>query len=154
MKIYRKINAAATPAKNSGTTFYATTAEDIIKAYDDNSSNIWVRQAFIEEGLDAIDYDNNLFGSAVIGDTLYICVTDGKEIEVNGTLVDPETALTDYTLDDLSEYTKNASADIIRRYITEYEIKSPDFDKWAIDMLNDGVSFSDLVADYEDFDYV
>ena len=154
MKIYRKINAAATPAKNSGTTFYATTAEDIIKAYDDNSSNIWVRQAFIEEGLDAIDYDNNLFGSVVIGDTLYICVTDGKEIEVNGTLVDPETALTDYTPDDLSEYTKNASADIIKRYITEYEIKSPDFDKWAIDMLNDGVSFSDLVADYEDFDYV
>ncbi|MCM1222054.1 MAG: hypothetical protein NC548_47050 [Lachnospiraceae bacterium] len=153
MKIYRKnVSASVSPAKNSGTTFYSASAEDIIDAYRDETLNVWVRKAFIEEGLDAIDFDHNLFGSKVIDDMLFICVTDGQDIEVNGELVNPEEALEIFTPDELLEYTRQASKNVIRRYITEYEIKIPDFDNWAVDLLNDGYDFSKLVKDYQEFE--
>lgn len=153
MKIYRKsISASVSPAKNSGTTFYSASADDIIEAYGDVTLNVWVRKAFIERGLEAIDYDRNLFGSKVIDDVLYICVTDGQDIEVDGELVNPEEALEIYTPYELSEYIRPASKDIISRYITEYEIIIPDFDNWAIDLLNDVYDFSKLVKDYQEFE--
>ncbi len=129
MKIYRNsVDAAVSPAKNSGTTFYSASADDIIEAYGDVTLNVWVRKAFIERGLDAIDYDSNLFGSKVIDDVLYICVTDGQDIEVDGELVNPEEALEIYTPDELSKYIRPATKEVIRRYITEYEIIIPDFE--------------------------
>lgn len=154
MKIYKNITAAIKSAKNVGTTFYSVTADDIIEAYGDSTLNVWIRQAFVERGLDAIDYDNNLYGSKVIDDVLYICDTDGRDIEVNGNPTDPEDALDEYVVDELSEYIEPASAEIIRRYITEYELKDPDFEGWAIDLLRDGYDFSKLVTDYMDFENV
>lgn len=154
MKIYKSIHAAVNPAQNPGTTFYSATVDDIIDAYGDVTLNAWIRQAFVDRGLDAIDYDHNLYGSAIIDDVLYICVTDGYDIEVNGEEVDPEEALSEYTPEDLSDYIKPATAEIIRRYITEYELKTPDFESLAIDLLRDGHTFSKLVTDYMEFENI
>lgn len=154
MKLYRSINAAEKPAKHAGTTFYSATVDNIINAYGDVTLNAWIRQAFIERGLDAIDYDNNLYGSAVIDDVLYICVTDGYDIEVNGEGVNPEEALSEYTPKELSDYIEPATAEIIRRNITEYELITPDFESWAINMLRDGYAFSKLVTDYMEFENI
>lgn len=154
MKIYKSIHAAVNPAQNPGTTFYSATVDDIIDAYGDVTLNAWIRQAFVDRGLDAIDYDHNLYGSAIIDDVLYICVTDGYDIEVNGEEVDPEEALSEYTPEDLSDYIKPATAEIIRRNITEYELITPDFESWAIDLLRDGYSFSKLVTDYMEFENI
>ena len=154
MKLYKNINAAEKPAKHAGTTFYSATVDDIIDAYGDMTLNAWIRQAFVDRGLDAIDYDHNLYGSAVINDVLYICVTDGYEIEVNGEEVDPEESLSEYTPEELSDYIEPATAEIIRRNITEYELKTPDFESWAIDLLRYGYAFSKLVTDYMDFENV
>lgn len=153
LKILKKnINAAVQTAQNNGTTFYSVTLDRIIDYYSDSTRNVWIRQAFIERDWDAIDFDNNLFGSQVVDDVLYICVTNGDMV-VNETHIDPEEALEIYSPDEIAEYIKPATDDIIKRYITEYEIKMPDFDNWAITILNDGYDFAKLVKDCTDFSY-
>lgn len=152
MKILKSsIFADTKTATNSGTTFYYATIGDIIKAFESDDSNIWIQKAFTELEWDAIDLDNHLFGSQIVGDNLYICVTDGYDIEIDGNLVNPEEALELYTPDTLDDYIKPATDKIIHKYITEYELNTPDFDKWAVDLLEDNVEFSRLVRDYQDF---
>ncbi|MCM1226122.1 MAG: hypothetical protein NC320_01695 [Clostridium sp.] len=153
MKVYKhRISAATNSAQGSGTTYYLVTFDQIQKFFNGEDSNVWIGKSFEELGWAAIDFDNNLFGSQIIGDDLYICVTDGKDIEVNGDLVNPEEALEICAPDDLSEYIKSASNGIIQRYITEYEIVMPDFDNWAADLLEDNISFSRMVSDFHEFD--
>lgn len=153
MKIYKdKIYAASNPSKGSGTVFYAATLDQIIQCYQDYNKNAWVRQAFIENGFDALELESNLYGSAIFGDTLYICVTDGKDIIIQGKPIFPEDAFDLFDVAELSEYIEPADDAIISRYITEYEIQTPNFDDWATDVLNDGYDFTKLVKDYQEFD--
>lgn len=152
MKIYRHIISAATnTTKTKGTTFYLVTFEQIQKYFNNEDTNIWISKAFEELEWDAIDFDNNLFGSQIIGDDLYICVTDGVDIEVGDELVYPEEALDIYTPDELSEYIKPATDEVIQKYITEFELVTPDFDKWAYDIIANNISFSKMVSDYQKF---
>ena len=139
--------------QKAGTVFYEITLDQIIRYYSESTKNCWVRQAFIERGWDAIDFEHNLYGSAVIDDVLYMCVTDGADIIVDNTAIYPEEALEYFTIDDLVEYIQPVTDAIIKRYISEYEIKTPDFDDWAITLLNNGYDFVKLVKDCTDFDY-
>ncbi len=149
--IKNSIFSAVHPAKTSGTTFYAVTLEQIIDTYSKPDNNVWIMQSFIESGWDAIDYDNNLFGSQIIDDVLYICVTDGRDIIIDDENVDPEEALELYDIDDLGEYIQPASDQVIKKYITEYELNMPDFDKWAPSMISSKYDFTKLVDDYMEF---
>lgn len=153
MKIYRNnVNAAVNSTKTYSTTYYLVTFNQIESFFNTESANVWIAKAFDELRWDAIDFDNNLFGSQVVGDDLYICVTDGKSIEVNGELIDPEEALEVYTPDELSEYIESTTDVIIQKYITEYEITAPDFDNWAAELLANNISFSRMVSDFHEFE--
>lgn len=153
MKLYKKITAAESSGHSTGTTYYSATLDKIIKAYEGYNKNIWVWNAFKRYGFYAIDFDHNLYGSAVVDDTLYICVTNGQDIEVNGEYIDPEDAFDKYTPEDLADYIKPATDKIIERYITEIEIEEPDFTKEAYYILEHDidVDFKDLVDGYEPF---
>lgn len=139
-------------AKTPGTTFYRCSLKEIKDALSDDDSNIWVMKSIDELGYDAIDFEKNLFGSEIIDDDLYICVTDGYDIDVSGEFVNPEDVLSSYDTSEISEYIKPATADIIQKYITQYEIYAPEFDKWAPDLLKRGYTFSELVKDAQEFD--
>lgn len=158
MKIRKYIKAdstdtqIATKISENGTIFYRIPLQDVIKYYDNPKRNIWVWKSFVEEGWNCINFDNSLFGSAVDGSDLYLCVTDGMEIDVDGNAVDPEQALEEYDLDELSDYILPGNDGIIRRYITDSEIKTPKFDKWASDLIDDGYDFTSLVEDAMEFD--
>lgn len=144
-----------TAATQSGTTYYKTTVEQIIDTLKADEANPWLIAAFQNDGYDAIDYKHNLYGSAVLDDGLYICVTDGHDIEINGEQVDPEAALEDYPVEELSAFIKPATDDIIRRWITPDEIKVPWLDGWAADLLDSGYSFIELAEaakEFVDFD--
>ena len=136
---------------NDGTIYYKTTVEEIIDTLKDQEANPWLIAAFQNDGYDAIDFKHNLYGSAVLDDGLYICVTDGHDIEVNGEEVDPEDALEDYSVDELSKYIQPATPDIIKRWITPDEIKKPWLDKWAPELLNSGHSFIELAEAAKEF---
>lgn len=152
MKITKKVYGAdRNEARKAGTTYYTITKDALRKAFDGDSENVWLKAAIESDGFGAIDLDKNLFGSKVIGDTLYLCITDGRDIMVDGIAVDPEEALDEYTPEQLSDFVAHATDKLIRRYITPYEIYEPDFDELAVNLLKDGVSFGRLVDDYEEF---
>lgn len=145
--IYGSIHTAT----YGGTTFYKLKLEDLIEILKKLKSNVWVIKAFQELGWDAIEMDNNLYGSKIIEGVLYLCVTDGYEIQVGDELYDPEAALESFDIEDLEQYIQEATEDVVDKYITEYEIKSPDFNGWAKSMLMDGITFTELVQDYYEF---
>lgn len=139
-----------TAASSYGTKFYKVTIEDVIDALKQSNGNIWVIHMLESEGWDAIDFENNLFGSRVIDDELFICETDGQDIQVNGRSVDPEKALDIYSISELSAYIQPADVNKITSSITGYEIKLSDVDNVAVELIQSGHSFTDVVKDAEE----
>lgn len=137
--------------KNSGTTFYKVSLPDLIDMLRKLDANIIMIGALEMDGWSCIDFEKNLFGSAVIDDDLYLCKTNGKDIIVNGEEVDPEYALEEYTLEELSDYIADATPEDIRLEITPYEVTNFDIEDVALDQLQAGVSFRTLVHAAEDY---
>lgn len=153
MKIY--IHAADEPmeteetVRNPKTTFYKATLDEVDDAL--KKENLWIQKSFKESGFECIDTEKGLFGTRVIDDVLYICDTNGEDIMVNGDEVDPEKALDNYDLADLSAYIKDATPAVIRKNIDEYTIRKPrtsEFNDWAKSMLRDGEDFESIAKDY------
>lgn len=151
MKLTKQKITSDTHTTTDSTTFYAATLNQVVNTFKSSDTNVWIQKSFTELGWDAIDFKNNLYGSHVVDDILYICVTNGYDVDVNGQTVNPEELLVHYTPDEVSDYIKPATDSIIQKYITEYEIHTPLFDDWAVDMLKSGIPFSELVRDFQDF---
>ena len=127
---------------NYGTAFYSVT-EDQLQNYYDNEENIIIRYLVNEYGFEAFDIER-LYGSAIIDDVLYICDTNGEEILVGGQSINPEDALENFTLDELSTYVIPADDSIIKRYLSEYELAEFDLDDVAYDLIDGTTTFSDV----------
>ena len=108
-------------------------------------ANVWLLQRLESVGWEAIDLKNALFGSDVIDDVLYICCTDGKDIQVGDSLVDPEMALRGYSPEELRSYIVDADDKIVKRYVTEFALAEFDIDESAEQLLKEGKSFIDLM---------
>lgn len=146
-----KIYSAKNPAQSAGTTYYMVDLDEAIDILDNDKSNCWVFISLREYGWDCLDMDNNLFGSAIIDDTLYICITDGTDVYVDGKAVNPEDALEEYDIEDLADYIVPATDKIVERYISQYELKTPDFNELA-PLLIESRDFERMVKDMEEFD--
>ena len=144
-------NAIAEKISTQGTIFYRISLDEVIDYYSDPKRNVWVWKSFVELGWNCINFDNSLFGSYVDGSDLYLCVTDGVEIDVDGVAVNPEEAFDDYDIEDLSDYILPGDDGIIKRYIGEDEIKTPLFDKWAGEIIDAGYEFTDMVKYANEF---
>lgn len=140
----RKIVAA----EGIGTTYYKATIDDVVDAIRDDS-NLFVYYAMLALGFESIDLDHNLFGSYIDGNTIYLCDTDGEDIEVNGQMFDPEDAMEELGPEALESYIQDATPEIIRRFITPYELKF-DIDEGAYWLMKDGFGFTEIVKAYED----
>lgn len=140
----RKIVAA----EGIGTTYYKATIDDVVDAIRDGS-NLFVYYAMLALGFESIDLDHNLFGSYIDGNTIYLCDTDGEDIEVNGQMFDPEDAMEELGPEALESYIQDATPEIIRRFITPYELKF-DIDEGAYWLMKDGFGFTEIVKAYED----
>lgn len=153
MKTSKTLNRRVIYASTSrGTTFYKLDIDTVVDSIRSNDGNLWLYYALSADGFDAIDFDKNLFGSQVIGDVLYLCVTDGQDITVQDKQVDPESALSTYSIEELSSYIVEGNAKIVDQYITTYELKPIDFDEGALWLLEEGFTFEDLVKDYQEFE--
>lgn len=141
--------------ENPGTTFYIVTLEDVKRAYQDDD-NIIFNYLLNTEGLDAFSLDS-LYGSVRIDNFIVICDTDGYDIEINGEMVDPETALDEYDLDDI-ESAGYVSDDVddstIRRYLSKYELATVDIDDIALELLQASHHFDAIVEAAQDLDLI
>lgn len=132
-----------------GTKYYLITLKHAI--YVAMDMNLLMSQALIMNGWDSVDVDK-LPGSMIIDNSLYLCVTDGYAIEVNGEKdVDPEAALSAFSLEDLDEYIEVASDKIISERLTPYEVDKFDIDEAAYQLLKGGCSLEELVSASEDY---
>lgn len=146
-------SSTITAATRHGTTYYKASLDQILQVLKKENANVWLIGALQDSGFDALDVQNRLFGSRVINNDIYICVTDGYDITVNGQTTDPETALDDFDVEELSNYISDATDEIIHRYITVYELDFSNFDteNIAVSLLTeDHIMFSDLYSDYGD----
>lgn len=147
-KSTKVIKSPVTAATKSGTKYYKVSKKDLFNALADNDANIWICDAIDSNGLDAIDLENNLFGSRIIDDCLYVCETDGRDILVAGEYVDPERALFDCDLNDLAPYIEEPEPDRWTKMITEHEVIIEDIDARGRAMITDsGYGFIQVVRD-------
>lgn len=135
-----------------GTTFYKITYDAIVDAYEDYNIVVW--QALKDYGWDAFDISKYLYGSQMFDDVLYVCDTDGVDIEVddagdfgdNG-LLNPEEALAAVGPESLQEYIKVPSDDEIRKLVTPYDLSDGyDLDEIATQLLAQGYTFNEIVT--------
>lgn len=141
----------AADLQSIGTVYYRVLAAQIESAYEDEDPFIYY--AVLEDGLDAINLDT-MVGSKVIDDELFICQSDGQEININGEMVDPFVALEDYTPEDLEDYIEDVDQKFILDNITIYEINRKsilnNIDDAAKDALDRGYSFTNIVKYYDE----
>lgn len=123
-----------------------------------------VRNALLEEnlilygaiqthGFDAIkDIDMNIPGSYIddATDRIYICVTDGSQVIVDGEEVDPDDAMEEYGPEAMQEYIFPATNQMIVSKLTSYEINNYDLDLVAQDLMDESYSFIDIYEAYKD----
>lgn len=148
---------SVTAASNVGTTYYRATLDNVIQTLTRNDANLFLLYLIEEYGFDALDFKKHMFGSAVVEenneDVLYICVTDGYEIEVDGEMIDPEEALENYAPIYLENHIQDADDDIIMRNITPYELVDFDEDAVARGVLKTyDVSFKKVASDLQDIE--
>lgn len=132
---------------DTGTVWYKASYIKIKNALGDAIPDVnpWISIYFDRENFKSIDFNHNLWGSFVEGDDLYICVTDGYDIEINGEMVDPEQAYELYGLKALSDYIQPATDQIITSKITDDEMFAVPFDDLIDDVLAGGWSFTEAV---------
>lgn len=149
MEIFKKDKT--TDVESGDTKFYTITESQLLKHYDKNKNGI-LRFVVSENGFNAFDIEK-MYGSKIIGDILYLCVTDGYEIDVNGEMIEPEFALDMFDISALSAYIVDGDDKIIDRYVSEYELKPIDLNDVALDILDGGaVDFTDIVEWANDLD--
>jgi len=141
-----------TAAENGGTTFYEI-SENALKSVYDEDSNTVLRYLVTVYGFDAFDVDK-MWGSSLEGDTLYLCVTDGVDISVGDEYVDPESAIEEFGVDRLSSYVEQGTPDIIKRYISGYELRPIDIDEVGAGMISDGFSLTTTLQDMYKLDLI
>ena len=144
----RIIYGSVQPAVTKGTAFYEITLDDMIKHFSKKSENCIVWKSLETFGLDALDMEDSLFGSHIEGDTLYLCVTDGKMIKVKGREISPEYAFDEFGVEALSDYIVPGSDKIIHRYITPHEIILPDYEVMSEELLEDGYDSKKIFKDF------
>ena len=150
MKKYSPSNSriSIVAAQQPGTRFYRIPLEFAIEVLKDD--NIILINRLSEDGWNALDLKTNFYGSTVEGDDFYLCDTDGKDIEIQGELIDPESVIDEMGLDAIQPYVAEATPEIVHRNISTYELGPVDMDDVAYKLLEEGYSFQKIVDAAED----
>lgn len=137
----------------AGTSWYPVSISKFSDFAEDHIENVFLKYTALYDGFDALDLDL-MYGTRVIDDTLYICSSDGKAIQVGNEEVDPEFALDNYTPDELHAYMEDVTDNVLISHTT-----ANDFDRKlleenlrdaAIEALQDFVDFPKLIEDYNE----
>ena len=130
-----------------GTTFHKVTEELLQDSFTFADDNIFLVDEIKSYGMGAIKEDSLPLGSAIVDDVLYICDTDGKDIDVGGTEIFPEAAIEEVGISALKDYIEDANEKTVQHYITPYEIDFEDITETAKRLLNSGLYGIKRVSD-------
>lgn len=148
-------SVSITAAEKLGTTLYEVT-RDQLEAFYRDQDNMVATYLVDNYGFEAFDIEH-MYGSAIIDDTLYICDTDGDYVIVDDVDVNPETLLEDYDLSQLTEFLRPADEQVLKRYVSLYEMIVPkglSLDDIALELLNAGHHFTTIVEDANQLDFL
>jgi hypothetical protein len=147
---YTPIMSAETIA---GTTWYPVTMSQFSDFVEDNIENVFLKYTATYDGFDALDLDL-MYGSRIIDDTLYVCSSDGKPIQIGNEEVDPEFALDKYTPEELSAYMEDVTDKVLESHTTandfDKDLLKENLNNAAIEALQDNVDFPKLIEDYNE----
>ena len=73
----------------AGTSWYPVSMRQFDEFTEDHIENIFLKYTAYYDGFNALDLDL-MYGTRIVDDTLYICSSDGKAIQVGNEEVDPE----------------------------------------------------------------
>lgn len=138
-----------TSATDYGTVYYKADLSDVKKIVDENSS-LFVVYSIYEHGFDDIQIDQ-MPGSYIDKDTIYICVTDGKDLNINGEEVDPENAIEEVGLESVSAFIQDAPAEIVTQELDSYVFDLDNLEDCASWLLDNGYSLGAIVEAYNDY---
>lgn len=127
------------------TVIYEVSLKDVKDYYEDT---LFMSYLINEDGFNAFDIEDNLPGSLVEGDILYLLVTDYNPVVVNGEEIEYIEDILDFSIEDLrnSELIEPATDDVIKRYLSSYELAPFDFDMVATDLVQtDGYTFTEVL---------
>ena len=134
----------------AGTIYYQITLDAVSDAYSE--ANCIVFEAINLYGWSAFDIGRYLIGSDIVDDVLYLCVTDGIDIEIDDDwsetgLIDPEEALAAVGPEVLQNYIEPATPEVILKHLTPYDLADNiDLDEIALRLLEDGYTFNTIVS--------
>ena len=139
---------------DSGTTFYKASLDEVQDILAQQNANIILRFLLDKRGFNALAL-NKFYGGGEYDDELYICVTDGVDIQIGDEEIYPEEVLETVGPDEAADYIKPATPEIIHRYVTTYELAPFDIDDVAKEMINSGIyDFLDVVKAAQDADII
>lgn len=142
------------------TTYYEI-SEDTLLDHAMENRKLFLYATLLDNGIRAIDVDHHLWGSIIDtdSDVLYLCVTDGYEIEVDGEFYDPEEVLEKVYYGELDpeaveQYVQKPDDKIINRYIN-FDVIDPkyaDIDHLADLLMREGYTFKEIVKSLDNED--
>lgn len=137
-------------AQDFPTIFYRVTIDQAKEAIEDSDLNIFLKAAFDYYEWQCLDIEHGLHGSEVNNNILYLCDTNGDDILVDGREVDPISALDYYDIDELANYVKDATPNIIVDFLNEDTITEFDVDVIGTKLIEDGTPFTVAVEAYNE----
>lgn len=139
-------------ASNQGTVFYKITKDNLCKYNTYINENSWAWLIVWDNDLKDSLLIDSLYGSAIIDDTLYFCVTDNETFMIGDEEVEPEFFIEDFDINIVEQYTTDDVPQYVYDMITDSDIntKSINIEKGAIALLQDGEDFQTIVNDAKD----
>lgn len=139
---------------DDSTTILRITDKALREAYRDNENYV-LSYIYVHDGLYAVDVDkmvNAVIVNSQGKDALYILVSSEDFALVDGEEIDFLQLFDVIDITDVEDYIRDASPEEIYRYVSEYELSSRnvDINAIALDMLQDGYTFSDIANDARD----
>ena len=148
MKILARQSIEA--AQNSGTVWYKITKDQIIEG------SLWGKNSWIKARIEWYPLSESLNlqqldGSFILDDTLYLMVSDYLPIIVRGQEIEPDEVVDQFELDDISEYINDNPGNEILRNITDSDISwdGIDIEEFAKELL-DFESLSKIAEDADE----
>lgn len=151
MKVIKRNKSITAAEMGQRTVWYEADLDMVRNAL--REENLILYGAIQTHGFDAIkDIDMNIPGSYIddVEDRIYICVTDGSQVVVDGEEVDPDEAMEEYGPEALEGYILPATNQMIVNKLTSYEINNYDLDLVAQDLMDESYSFIDIYEAYKD----
>lgn len=138
-----------TSATDYSTVYYKADLDDVKKIVKENS-NPFVVYSIYEHGFEDIQIDQ-MPGSYIDKDTIYICFTNGKSLNINGEEVDPENAIEELGLESVSAFIQDAPAEIVTHELNPYVFDLDNLEDCASWLLDKGYSLGEIVDAYNDY---